>query len=213
MIEFFSYIFLWILAASAFSNPSVAQNSEGQGTDYGNLFIDDSSSLVKNNQLALAVGYGVNNPYLEMKSTTLTFAHRFHALVECGIQGDFYEVSKTKHAKTLDEDVRAFGIRAAQNQPLFSGYAVARLKLLHGRMNLLGSGALPFAFKLRFGQGAMWFQDRQPLSSSIWGIDNEFTISPNWGFAIAFDQSIENLWAANENIYRNRGLVSAVFIF
>lgn len=177
------------------------------------MILDQQSELAGKNQMALTGAFDVTNPYLNTYNTSLTYTHTMRGLFFAGIEGNAYSSEKSKYNKKLESDLNVFGITADDDRPSHSLLAIVGIKLLQGRVNLLGMRALPFRFNARLGAGYLWLDEGRRSTVSAWGLEPQIFLSRRIGLSLRFDQDVENVWSSKENIYRNRLGLSTAYVF
>jgi len=187
--------------------PSVGALSEesSEGGVYGDLMIlDQQKEISGENHFQVLAGYDVTNPYLNTYSFSISYLREWSSVLDLGLEGTLYSSQPSRYNETLREELSVFGITADQDRPSSSAFGLVRLRLLDGRVNLLGLSALPFRFYSRIGSGVMWQKDHSRNSALTWGLEPALFPTAHWGISIRFDQDIDGVWSGGKSIYRNR---------
>lgn len=181
---------------------------------YGELMVRDQlEDVASKHSLSLSGGYDVTNPYLNTFNGAVTYAYDLNGAFALSIEGVGYSADESRYNSRLEKELTVFGISADEDRPSAAMFASAELKLLQGRVNLLGLKALPFRFSLRTGPGYIWHDNGDRVSAVSWGLAPKVFFTANWGAGIRFDQDVEGFWSNSENVYRNRLSASAVYVF
>jgi hypothetical protein len=188
--------------------------ADAQPVTYGELMVRDQlEDTAGPHSLSVSAGYDVTNPYLNTYSGALTYSYDLNSAFALDLEGVGFSADESRYNRRLESELSVFGISADEDRPSYAAFAAGQLKLLQGRVNLLGLKALPFRFSLRAGSGYIWNSDNVRASAGTWGISSKIFFSPHWGAALRFDQDIEEIWAPAENIYRNRLAGALTYVF
>ncbi len=170
---------------------------------YGSLMIQDEQAFVTGFEAHVSLGYDVTNPYLNSFNADTMLIYNAHPLFSFGLESLMFSMSPNRYNQLLSSEIGAFGITANDDRPKAESIAIMRLKLLNGRVNLLGTGALAFKFSLKIGTGLIWNSDSNTHGVTSWGFEQQLFFTDHWATTLKFDQDVESLLAGHE-IYRNR---------
>jgi len=185
-----------------------------EGTGYGELMIlDQQKDVSGENQVQISAGYDVTNPYLNTYGFSISYLKEWTPILDFGAEGTIYSSNPSRYNETLRDELSVFGITADQDRPSMSAFGLLRLRLLDGRVNLLGYKALPFRFHFKLGSGAIWHEDHTRNSALTWGFEPSLFLSPHWGCSLRFDQDVDGAWSGKKLIYRNRLSLSLTRVF
>ncbi len=191
-----------------------ASFADAQPVTYGDLMIQDQLEDVAGpHSLSLSGGYDVTNPYLNTYSGALTYEYDLSSAFALNLEAVGYSAEKSRYNRRLENDLQVFGVEANDDRPSYATFASIELKLLQGRVNLLGFKALPFRFGLSAGSGYIWNRENVRISAATWGLGPDVFFSPRWGAGLRFDQDVEGFWSGAENVYRNRLAASVSYVF
>lgn len=189
-------------------------SAQNETVTYGDLMLaDPQEELASRHSLAVAGGYDVTNPYLNVYNLAVDYGYEWTSLVTVGLEGLVYSASRSRYNERLESELNIHGIEANHDRPQRAAYGWVAFQLLQGRVNLLGWQALPFRFQVRMGSGYLWLANDRRVDSATWGIGPQVYFNPHWGASLRFDQDLESFWSAGENIYRNRLALSLLRVF
>lgn len=195
-----------------FAPLAIAASDAPGAVSYGELMIEDlPKELAGRNQLAFSTTYDVANPYLDVLGAGLTYGREIGDLFSVGVEGLVFSAQDSRYNRSIERDLKPYGIAAAQDRPTGAVLAFGRGKLLQGRVNVLGLHAVPLRLQARVGAGPSFFVDRSAFTAA-WGLDLEMFFLPEWGAAIRFMQDVERP-LAQDSIHRERVGASLVRAF
>lgn len=193
---------------------SFAPIAQAQPATYGELMVQDQhEDLAGRNRVSLAGGYDVTNPYLNTYNADLTYTRDLNSTFAISLDALAFSAEKSRYNERLENDLQAFGVEADDDRPSYAAFVSLELKLLQGRVNLLGLKALPFQFAMRAGSGFIWNRDNVRESAATWGLGPQIFFTSRWGAGLRFDQDLEGFWSSGENVYRNRLAASVSYVF
>jgi hypothetical protein len=188
--------------------------AKAQPVTYGDLMVQDrQDDLAGRNSVSLGGGYDVTNPYLNTYNADLRFSRDLSSVFALNLDALAFSAEKSRYNRRMENDLQAFGVKADDDRPSYAAFASLELKLLQGRVNLLGFKALPFRFGVRAGSGYIWDRDNVRTAAATWGLGPQVFFNPNWGAGLHFDQDLEGFWSSAENVYRNRLAASVSYVF
>jgi hypothetical protein len=186
-----------------------------EGDTYGQLLIDDSADQpVQSYQAEFSAGYDVTNPYLNTYSLDGEWTWAFHPLFAAGVEALVFTSTRSQYNQNLQNNLGVFGISANEDRPRFETFGIFKAKVLSGRVNLFGAGALPFVLGAKLGAGSIWSSDRQANGALTWGIEQQLFFSPRWGGLVRFDQDVQFGGSGTPGpVYRNRVALGGAYNF
>lgn len=211
--------FQWIVCFMLFELltgglPTSAAVDSAPYTTYGQLMIEDQQKPAQTPwEASIISGYDVSNPYLNTFNVGADFLREFHPLFSAGLEAVGFFSNASRFNRTIQNDLNAFGVAANDERPQFESFVVLKTKLLNGRVNLLGRGALPFRLNVKVGTGLLWLNSRPPVGASTWGLESQIGVAELWMFALRFDQDLQGFASRGSAIYRNRIGLGASYLF
>ncbi len=190
-------------------------NSGVANVTYGDLMIEDIANVLGGkNQMQIASGFDVTNPYLNTFNYSLQFLRELGPLFALGFEASTYTSRRSRYNERLTQELAVQGVRANDDRPQAAAFAIGQLRLLQGRVNLLGYSALPFQFNLKAGGGFIWHHESPRTSAATWGFSPELYPTKDWGLSLRYDQDIEQIFSGGDTaIYRQRISVGLNYIF
>lgn len=217
MLKPISLIFLFLISVmiTAVAAYGAVANEPAPYSTYGQLMIEDeTANFSRPLAVSLSSGYDVTNPYLNTFNINGTVAWEFHPLFAVGVEALGFISDSSRYNRTLQNDLSVFGVTANEDRPQFASFLILKTKVLSGRVNVFGRGALPFQFNVKLGTGMMWLNsDMWAVGASTWGLEPQMGLSERWAVSLRFDQDIQGFASRSPAIYRNRIGVGAQYAF
>lgn len=160
------------------------------GSDYGHIFIEETSSPEDSSNYKLSVfgGIEIGNPYISSYFVGFELQRKIHSLVYVGLDYSFYQ-SKTN---TTVQNIKSVykGLDISYPYLKHAVYFNGHYRIFKSHLNLAGFYKVRLDIPLQVGLGFMNMGKNDTHLSIKWGLGPHVQLSPRWGTQFLFFQTV-----------------------